>query len=98
MGTLFETIKEKIAERIRNTEQPQEIDYRDDYETRDKHLKALRRNVRRLMDEKEKNKLQAVINKQEEKRGLSWTRTENNILDAPRFIKFKKGKRGGKLV
>lgn len=78
MPSLFEVLKEKFSERIReaNSYSPNSMveDNRnkDDWDTRDKYLKSLRREVRRIQDKKEKEDLQKIIFNERRQHDVGW--------------------------
>lgn len=86
---LFDFIKQKLSEQKQSSSQGLVTDYQgvDDWETRDKYVRSLRRQVRRIQDEHEKKKLKNYIDRHEKAKERGWL-TGDNIL---RHNTFKMG-------
>lgn len=91
MKEVFETIKEKFKATMQAINNQDYVDdYRgvDDWETRDKEVRTLRRQVRRIQDEDEKAQLKEIIRRREKARSDSWIQ-DDNIL---RYNTYRIGK------
>jgi hypothetical protein len=92
MGKLFEYIKAKISNGYNRVNEPYVPDTTDDWETRNKHLKGLRRQYRKIMDEEEIKKIKTAINQKNKERGSNWIKGKDNILKHGHYMKFGKTK------
>ena len=96
MGRLFDTLKEKFKKAISNSpdNMVQSYEGRDDWETRDKYVRSLRRQYRRIQDEQEKKYLQQKISSHYEEKNKGIITDRDNILKHNTF-KTKKEKQKG---
>jgi len=72
MKEVFQALKARLVNGLRRNQDLSKgvEDYEgvDDWETRDKYVRSLRRQVRRIQDEEEKKQLQAIVDKREKAR------------------------------
>jgi type III secretory pathway component EscR len=94
MGQLFDLIKEKIMNKQNGERTMNQLDDGiDDYETRDKQVKSLRRELRKYQDQDEKKLLRDIIKKKQAEHERKILFNQDNILKVPNVYKAKRRKK-----
>jgi hypothetical protein len=76
---LYEYLRDKLKEKLARDPNQDVDSYQgvDDWETRDKRVRGLRRQVRRIMDKEESVKLKAIIARDEKERDSAFWNPDN---------------------